>query len=64
MLWILTSVLYGNNSMLPRLPRPTGVRVRAHQEGIDVAGRSPLQLSPIANGRASRHDDWGEMRVA
>ena len=30
-----------------------------HQGEIDVAGRSPAQLSPIANGRASGNNDWG-----
>ena len=29
-----------------------------HQGEIDVAGRSPAQLSPIANGRASGDNDW------
>jgi len=48
---------HGNSSMLPRLPRPTQIRVRAHQEKIDVAGRSRAQLSPIANVRASGHKD-------
>ncbi len=33
-----------------------------HQGEIDVAGRSPAQLSPIANGRASGDNDWDETR--